>query len=188
MCGLCLGGFTPHVGDGRLAQDDRGQDLRGIIQSSADECAPGMTVIFDFACGKIAPPGIGKDHKVADGVHAFEDDLAFDGNRGGRHGGPNGRAGTRDPDEAGGEAAEVVGHAGEVIGLAAGDRLDGGEVAVLDAAFNAECGVKADRGVDTSAEDLGERRDGADIAVLVVGREGLNQVPFRPPSPTRTCT
>jgi hypothetical protein len=75
-----------------------------------------------------------------------------------------------------------------VIGLAAGDRLDGGEVAVLDAAFNAECGVKADRGVDTSAEDLGERRDGADIAVLVVGREGLNQVPFRPPSPTRTCT
>ncbi len=51
--------------------------------------------------------------------------------------------------------------------------MDRVEVAVLDACINAECRVGADGVVDASAEDFGERRDGATIAVLAVGSGGI---------------
>src|ERR1035438_6892347 len=52
------------------------------------------------------------------------------------------------------------------------ERSDGVEVAVLHAALDTECGVKADGSVDASAEEFGKRRDGARIAVLEAGIGG----------------
>src|ERR1700685_3425582 len=66
------------------------------------------------------------------------------------------------------------------------ERSDGVEVAVLHAALDTECGVKADGSVNASAEEFGKRRDGARVLEAGIGgaepsavqgafaRQGLN--------------
>lgn len=120
---------APDVGFAGLAQDDGGQKLRGIVHISADNPAPRMAVVFDAADVEIAIPGVGEKVNVAEGVQAFEDDLAVDRTaRGLLRWGDDCRSETRDPDHPGGNASKVIGNAGEVISSPSGSGVMGSKL------------------------------------------------------------
>jgi hypothetical protein len=71
-------GVAKNVGNGRLIEDDYRQNFSDVVHARAGEAAPGMAVVLDAAEMNIAPPGVGKDVKVAKGAGALGDELALD--------------------------------------------------------------------------------------------------------------
>jgi hypothetical protein len=64
--------ISPNVGFAGLAQDRNWQHFRHVVPTGADERAPGVAIILDSRDVEIAPPTVGKDVVVPEGVEVLK--------------------------------------------------------------------------------------------------------------------
>ena len=105
---------------------------------------------------------------MPDGVHFLEDDLALHASRRRIASALRRRLEPRNPNQPRREAAEIILYACQTVRLGAGRvGSDGVEVAVLNAAFDAQSSMSAKRSIDATTHKFRQRRDHAAVAVLV---------------------
>ena len=140
-----------------------------------------MPVIFDSADVQIAPPCGGEYMIVSERIETFKNQFAVNGAV--RRPGPSTyevfsrSVETGDPDQSGGDSAEVVWETGNAIGNRVFWALNEVEVGVLETSLDADCESAGNGGINTPANECrkGSSSPGAAFAP---------QLRLIPPSPT----